>query len=127
MGFIKVCENLESYSAFSSGISEKLLDAAVDNADLSSSITLGFTAAEVRDVFGAEPTLLCRTVSRGCLVRRAPGIRWHQASSLFSSSWLKRDFLSDTAVRTNHGKVLGRENKWKHLLATTVQSSLLIM
>lgn len=64
MSFIKVCEDLESYPAFSSGISEKLSEAAVDNGDLSSGITLGSTTTEVRDVLVLS--------SPHCLVGQSP-------------------------------------------------------
>lgn len=101
MGFIMVYEDLEPYSAFSSGISEKLLEAAVENGDLSSSIPLGSTTAEVRDVLVlTSPHGFVGQSLEGAWYSRAPGIRWHQTSSLFSSSWLKRDFLSGTAVRS---------------------------
>lgn len=68
MSFIKVCEDLESYPAFSSGISEKLLEAAVDNGDIRYHARLHYNWSE-RCLGAEQPTLPCRTVSRGCLVQ----------------------------------------------------------
>lgn len=89
VGFVIVYENLESQSAVSYGISENMLEAAVDNEDLSSNITPGSTTAKVRDVLVL--------ISPHCFAGQSPKeawygtARWHQTSSLFSSSWVKGD------------------------------------
>lgn len=73
MGFIMVYENLDSYSAVSSEISEKLLEVAVENGDLSSNITLGSTTAEVRDVLVLS--------SPHCFVGQSPEGAWYSKST----------------------------------------------
>lgn len=65
-------------------------------------------------------------VSTRCFTGQSPKdawysrARWFWTDSLFSSSWLKGDSLSCAAVRSNHGKVLRRENNQNLLEAITV-------